>query len=71
MEDDGAGMTDSEIANMNQSFLNRNAQGDVKVGLMNINERIKLIFGNEYGVQIGRRESGEDGLSVKVSFPLL
>ena len=71
VEDDGVGMTDSEIANMNQNFLNRNAQGDVKVGLMNINERIKLIFGNEYGVQIGRRESGEDGLSVKVSFPLL
>lgn len=71
VEDDGPGMTDSEIAAMNQNFMKRNGFHDANVGLSNINERIKLLYGSEFGVQIAERGEGMDGISVRLTFPVL
>jgi two-component system sensor histidine kinase YesM len=34
------------------------------VGLFNINNRIKLMFGDEYGLSIESRENGGTGVSI-------
>lgn len=70
VENDGVEMSVSEIAAMNHSFAQRNGFQDAKVGLLNINERIKLLYGLEYGLRIGKRGEGLKGMKVMVTFPL-
>ena len=70
VENDGVEMSVSEIAAMNHSFAQRNGFQDARVGLLNINERIKLLYGLEYGLRIGKRGEGLKGMKVMVTFPL-
>lgn len=58
--DNGAGMEEEEVLRLQQE-INRPeddesrvvaAEGHNNVGLRNINQRIKLIFGQEYGLKI-------------------
>lgn len=70
VENDGEEMTVSEIAAMNATLKKRNGFPNAKVGLLNINERIKLLYGLDYGVEIGRREGGFRGMKVVLTFPL-
>ncbi|MBO5197747.1 MAG: histidine kinase [Lachnospiraceae bacterium] len=69
VENDGLEMSDSAIEALNQTLAKRNGIRDSQVGLMNINERIKLLYGLEYGVSIEKRGGGQQGMRVKVSFP--
>ena len=70
IENDGVEMSVSEIAAMNHSFAQRNGFQDARVGLLNINERIKLLYGLEYGLRIEKRGEGLKGMKVMVTFPL-
>lgn len=48
IEDDGVGMSEDEIAKMFSVNTTQNSSG---YGVKNINERIKLNFGNQYGLE--------------------
>ena len=55
VSDNGSGMADSEIKSINEAF--RNAYEDIGGhGLKNVNSRIKLIYGDAYGVLLEREQ---------------
>lgn len=60
IEDNGKGMTEEEIMKA------KNSDGD-RIGISNINKKIKLIFGEDYGVDI-ESELGK-GTAVTVTIP--
>jgi two-component system sensor histidine kinase YesM len=60
VEDNGKGMTEEEIL-----FVINNKEN--KIGLNNIDQRIKLIYGQEYGVNI--YSESEKGTKIKITMP--
>lgn len=67
-EDNGVGMDADEINNYLQSSVNMALQKKSSIGLDNINARIKLLFGNEFGVAV-QSEKGE-GSRVTITLPI-
>ena len=53
IEDDGIGMSPEKVETLNQ-FINNNSPEENKhsIGVRNVNQRIKLACGNEYGIDI-------------------
>jgi len=65
VEDNGLGMTPEQLAR-----IRVNAEsGSEGIGIRNVNERIKLYFGHEYGIQI--RSEIEAGACVTITIPKL
>lgn len=64
VEDNGRGMTPEELAR-----LRLPSDGDKGIGIRNVDERIKLYFGHEYGIQI--RSEIEVGTCVTIAIPKL
>lgn len=65
VSDDGVGMDEERIA-----YINRNiseAAQDVGYGITNINKRIELIYGKQYGLTFLRNNDG--GVCVKIWLP--
>ncbi len=67
VEDSGKGMTDESIRKMNSDLLTDNVTYGGHVGLRNVNQRLKLIYGNDYGVQLKKSATG--GLMVVIKMP--
>ena len=70
VENDGADIGEERLEKL-RSLLNREAPGDTgftRLGLINVHERIRLIFGGEYGLSIDRRDGG--GVIVTMTMPL-
>lgn len=51
VSDNGAGMTPESLALLRESIYGRKTGGKSK-GLKNVNERIRLTFGEDYGMKI-------------------
>lgn len=70
IEDNGLGMNPDKLAsirkNMIKSTINEKGNG---VGISNVEQRIKLRFGNEYGIKIYSEE--EVGTVVKIWLPVI
>jgi len=67
--DDGVGMSEDKMTTLNEELANYYIKGNQHIGIRNVNQRIKLIFGEEYGVKfIGRKEGG---IQVKIVIPKL
>ncbi|MFI3212768.1 MAG: histidine kinase [Eubacteriales bacterium] len=69
--DTGVGMKEDDLEEvqiaLNQgTLLTRKSENGV--GLNNINQRIKLYYGNEYGLSLGNYK--DEGLSVQIKIPL-
>jgi two-component system sensor histidine kinase YesM len=62
--DDGVGLSDDRIIQINKE-LARRCEG---IGIYNVQNRIRLMFGEGYGVSVGRRAGG--GTSVSLVLPL-
>lgn len=56
VENDGLGISPAEIKSLNEKLQTGVGFDESKVGLRNVNERIKLIYGKEYGVSISSFE---------------
>lgn len=69
VSDNGIGM-DSETLNSLNHRLQDNAYNDEKshIGLINVNQRIKIIFGDNYGITVTSREGL--GTDVYITIPL-
>ena len=50
--DDGIGMDESRLSDVKNGLLGRGSKADAVYGLYNVNERIKLNFGEEYGITV-------------------
>ena len=66
--DDGVGMSESELQKLNKSLLGDNILSSEHIGLNNVNRRIKMTFGERYGVKISSK-SGV-GTTVTLYLPL-
>jgi len=70
--DNGTGMPDSRLAKVQRALTDNSATkegGKARVGLPNINRRIKLQFGDSYGVEI--QSQLYNGTTVLIKIPLL
>ena len=74
VENDGEDMTDEEMDTLNKTLKTGSGFEESKVGLRNVNERIKLVYGKEYGVSVSCDRVGTDpeeqgSVQVVLSFP--
>jgi two-component system sensor histidine kinase YesM len=65
--DDGVGMEEEDMNSFNQELQNCYVQKDKHIGLRNVNQRLKLIFGEEYGITLTKRQPM--GLQVYIVIP--
>ena len=71
---DGEDMSDKEMDTLNKTLKTGSGFEESKVGLRNVNERIKLVYGKEYGVSVSRSRVGTDpeeqgSVQVVLTFP--
>ena len=71
---DGEAMADQELDTLNKTLKTGSGFEESKVGLRNVNERIKLVYGKEYGVNVSRHRSESDpeeqaSIRVTLTFP--
>lgn len=52
IKDNGKGMTESELEKVRRKLQTENPELNTSIGLYNINERIKLCYGEEHGIRI-------------------
>lgn len=67
VEDDGSGMTKEELCRLQQEILRPCRETEHGFGLANVNERIRMYFGAEYGMKI-QSEKGK-GTRVTITIP--
>ena len=62
IEDDGVGMTEKQLAHIAHELYQKphsvEVTGDGGFGLKNVNSRIKLYYGEQYGLTLRAREGG-------------
>lgn len=66
VEDDGAGMTKEKARQLLESHQNAES-GMRKIGITNIKERIRYIYGEKFGMEISSRE--ESGTKIIIRIP--
>ena len=74
VEDDGHAMTGAEAEKLNAQLKTGAGFEENKVGLRNVNERIKLIYGRKYGVSVSVSEKDDStearaNVRVTLTFP--
>jgi two-component system, sensor histidine kinase YesM len=67
ISDNGIGMTEEEMQELNISIYKRN-RATTRIGFYNINQRIKLCYGQAYGMNIQSRKN--EGTFVLLKLPL-
>ena len=65
VSDNGTGMTEEQIDRMNNSISEYNK--DFGYGIRNVNKRIEILFGKEYGLRYARNEA--NGVTVTIRLP--
>lgn len=66
VRDNGKGMSEEETKKLNSNLASDNIFKNMHVGLGNIESRIKILYGEEYGLRI---VSGTDGTEVSLILP--
>ena len=67
VEDDGVGIPEGELIALNDSLKTQYLFNDRHVGIGNVNQRFKLLFGENSGVALSPRQGG--GLRARLVFP--
>ena len=67
VSDDGVGMTPEELEKVRNSLENFDVLSGDCIGLKNVNQRIKLFFGGEYGIKIDSEKN--KGTRVTIVIP--
>ena len=66
IEDNGRGIEDEKLLQMNRMLTDKYGTGQ-SIGITNANERIRILYGKEYGIKI--EKAVEKGLKVIVTIP--
>lgn len=70
IQDNGLGMPDSKVEEINKMLINKEPISEkYGIGIFNVNERIKLTYGYQYGIKI-KSEMGK-GTTVLIVQPLI
>lgn len=67
VEDDGVGMTTDEMSSINKLCEKEYIYANRHVGLVNLSQRIKLVFGEEYQTNLSQSSYG--GLKIEINIP--
>jgi two-component system sensor histidine kinase YesM len=67
IKDNGIGLPRSVVDEINQSFLQTPIRQNESIGLRNVNQRIQLVFGSDYGLRLASREG--EGTLVEMRIP--
>jgi two-component system, sensor histidine kinase YesM len=67
--DDGVGMPDDMVKKLNEHMKEGYLQGDEHIGVRNVNLRIKLIFGEAYGLTV--QSEVDNGTSIHILIPAI
>lgn len=65
--DNGRGMPPDEMERLNSGLQDEYIQRNRHIGLMNVNQRLKLLFGESYGLRLSA--APQEGLSVSILLP--
>ena len=72
VNDDGKGMSPQQVEELNHSINEKRREDDEKgvesIGLYNINQRIRYLYGSDYGLTI--RSNQGKGTSVELRLPI-
>ena len=68
VKDNGAGMSEERLKEVLEKLENR-LEHTASIGLRNVNHRIKLYFGESFGIQI-KSKAGK-GTLVRLIFPVM
>ena len=66
IEDNGCGMTPERLAEIEQKLVENDTSSGKSIGLTNVNSRIKMAHGSDYGLSI----SSVEGKGTKVTITL-
>ena len=66
VQDNGNGIPAETLERIHESLRTHNAAGSGHLGLLNVNERIRLMYGETYGVRL---LSSDKGTTVELLFP--
>ena len=69
VRDNGAGMEEDELASIQNEMKSPGKEKERGFGLANVNERIQLYFGSEYGITIQSKKG--KGTFVEISIPAI
>lgn len=70
VKDNGCGIPKDKLMRINQALENELREDyESSIGLMNVNSRIKIYYGQSYGIKIISEEG--QGTEVKLTFPLI
>lgn len=69
VEDNGRGMGEKELLAKNKELLENKQNNKKSVGIMNVNRRLKAVYGEEYGVSLQKADT--NGLHVIVKAGLV
>ena len=69
ISDNGMGMSQEEVGILNTDMQENYIKEDEHIGLRNVNQRIKLIFGEKFGLTVESKEG--EGTIVKILVPLV
>lgn len=64
--DNGLGMTEEEVENLLKNVKKNKTKGS-GIGLKNVNERIKIYFGDKYGLEI--YSEPDEGTTIRIKMP--
>lgn len=67
VEDDGVGVTDEQLAALSERCRTEYVYANQHVGLVNLSQRIKLVYGEDYEAAVGHSRYG--GLKVEFAVP--
>lgn len=67
VSDDGVGMSEIEKTNLNFKINDKYLLRNKGIGLYNVNQRIKILFGDEYGIYVNSQK--DVGTSITIILP--
>lgn len=67
VEDNGTGMTENEITQLNEKLNEPIQVSTESYGLKNLHQRLRLFYGNECGLHISKRPNEQKGISIQMT----
>ena len=67
VRDNGLGMTEEQVENLLTDHAHVSSKRGSGIGVKNVNERIRLYFGNEYGLFI--ESEPDEGTTIRIHLP--
>ena len=69
VQDNGIGMTEENLEKLREGLRKANNLSGKHIGLKNVNQRIKLVFGQEYGISVESKVNV--GTTVEILIPMV